>query len=174
MSTPAPEAPARGGPAAPARPAAGTGFAKKIGPLPIWGWTAIAAAAGVGYVLWRRAHPKAAASSTSTSTSTTTESQTDYAGEISTLQAEIQQLQGAPSTSSSTGTATGPPKYKAVKANGKESLNKIAKAHHTSAAAIAEFTLTNKKQISADLRKYLTSANYQRRAPEGLTFWIPE
>ena len=94
-------------------------------------------------------------------------------GEISTLQAEIQQLQGATSTPATTTTTQGTTGHKAVSASGKESLNKIAAANGSSAAAIAEYTLANKKNISATLRKYLTAGNYQARIPKGLVFWVP-
>lgn len=175
MSETTPERPARGSQSAPApRPAGGTGFAKKVGPLPVWGWVGLAALGGLGY-LWWRSHHKAAASTASTATTTSTgaTTSTDYAGEISTLQAEIQQLQGATSTPATTTTTQGTTGHKAVSASGKESLNKIAAANGSSAAAIAEYTLANKKNISATLRKYLTAGNYQARIPKGLVFWVP-
>jgi len=164
---------------------------RKYGPLPGWGWAAAAAALAGGYIWWRRRHSATSTtSSTTSSTTAATTTSTDYAGEISTLQAEIQQLQGAPSstattssttaaTTSTTGTSTGTtgpakPKYKAVTASGTESLNKIARANHTSAAAIASFTMANKTHIGAELKKYLAAGNYQARIPKGLIFWVPE
>ena len=174
MSETSPERPARGPQSAPGGPKApGTGFAKKIGPLPLWGWVTLAAAGGVGYLWWRRHH--AAASSTA-STATTTPTSTDTgvnADAASVLQSEIEQLQGAQSVSATTTTTQGTTGHKAVAANGKESLNKIAAANGSSAAAIAEYTLANKKNISAALRKYLTGGNYQARVPKGLVFWVP-
>lgn len=187
MSTPSTERPA-GGPQKPASApkAEGTGFAKKVGPLPIWGWTAIAAAAGIAYILWKRAHPSAGVSgTTSTATSTSSSTATGYGAEIATLQAEIQQLQGGSTststktstttstkTTASTSTSTITP-HKSVSASGTESLNKIAKANGSSAAAIAQFTLKYKTHIGTELKKYLTSGNYQARIPKGLVFWVP-
>ena len=82
MSETTPERPPRGPQGAPApRPAGGTGFAKKVGPLPVWGWVGLAALGGLGY-LWWRSHHKAAASTASTATTTSTgaTTSTDYAG----------------------------------------------------------------------------------------------
>ena len=175
MSETTPERPARGPqPARAASPSGGTGFARKIGPLPVWGWVGLAALGGGAYLWWRN-HHKATSATTSTAVSTSTgaTTSTDYAGEVSTLQAEIQQLQGAALTPATTTTTQGTSGHKAVTASGKESLNKIAAANGSSAAAIAEYTLANKKNISATLRKYLTSGNYQARIPKGLVFWVP-
>lgn len=175
MSESTPERPVRGSQAVPAGSRApGAGFSRKIGPLPVWGWTALAAVGGVG-VWWYLRHRKATSStaSTATTTSTASSTSTDYAGEISTLQAEIQQLQGEPSTPATTTTTQGTSGHKAVTADGRQSLNKIAAANGTSAAAIAEYTLANKRNISATLRKYLTGGNYQARVPKGLVFWVP-
>ena len=187
MSQPAPERPTSSPQSAP-KPSGGNFLTRKYGPLPGWGWAAAAAAVAGGYIWYRRRHAATSTTAgTTTATTSATTTSTDYAGEISTLQAEIQQLQGSLSTSAATttatstgtGTSTGTtsparPKYKAVTASGKESLNKIAKANHTSAAAVADFTLTNKTHIGAELKKYLNAANYQARMPKGLIVWVPQ
>lgn len=177
MSETTPERPARGPQAPPAgRSGAGAGFSRKIGPLPVWGWVTLAAAGGVGYLWWRKRHGAASGSTASTATTTATSVSTTAgvnADAASVLQSEIEQLQGAQSTDADTTTTKATTGHKAVTANGRESLNKIAAANGSSAAAIAEYTLTNKKSISAALRKYLTGGNYQARVPKGLVFWVP-
>lgn len=87
-------------------------WTRKFGPLPGWGWAAVAAVGAAGYMWYR--NRSSSSSTTGTGTSSTTGSQTstgtggtDYAPQLATLGAEIQQLQGAESTdtaSSSTGT----------------------------------------------------------------------
>lgn len=51
-------------PPAPApAPAKGGGLSRKLGPLPVWAWVALAAGGGIVYFLWKR---KSAASATGT------------------------------------------------------------------------------------------------------------
>lgn len=85
----------------------GTGWQKKLGPLPVWAWFAI----GVGGLAlgWYIYKSKKASSSASTAASASTSSglcmdaagqqvpcsQVDYGGQIATLQTEIMDLQGA-------------------------------------------------------------------------------
>lgn len=88
----------------------GFSFSKKYGPLPAWGWIALAAV-GAG-VWWYVRSRKAAAAAAAPAASSTDTSSTDYAGELSTIQSEVQQLQGAESTetgSASQGSGTGTP-----------------------------------------------------------------
>jgi hypothetical protein len=97
-------------------------FAKKYGPLPGWGWTALAAGGAGLYVWYRDKH----AASTGTSTATGTSSATtgfDYAPSIAAQQSEIQALQqgqaasntaatsSTGTTSSTTATTTAPSNY---------------------------------------------------------------
>jgi hypothetical protein len=77
-------------------PAAGGNFlTRKYGPLPGWGWGALGALGAGGYYLWRKHQASTAPATTATDTSTT-----DTAPDISAIQSEVQQLQGAASTGS--------------------------------------------------------------------------
>jgi large repetitive protein len=100
MSETAPEAP----PAPKKKPARGSGLTKKAGPLPVWGWGALAALAAGGYLWWRSRQSKSSATSSAATTSTS--SATDAA-----LETELQQLLAEQSGSgyytSTTGTGTG-------------------------------------------------------------------
>lgn len=57
MTQPAETAPSQGG-----------GLTSKLGPLPVWGWVALATAGGIGFILWRRSKANAAAATTTTGT----------------------------------------------------------------------------------------------------------
>ncbi|MDA8323850.1 MAG: hypothetical protein M0030_29130 [Actinomycetota bacterium] len=86
MSEAAPEAAPRRG---------GNFLTRKAGPLPVWGWAALGAG---GYLLYRWWSSRSAASTSATTAAATAaatpSSGIDYAPQIATLQAEIQQLQG--------------------------------------------------------------------------------
>lgn len=145
MSEPATEAtPTR------ARPPSGAGasgniFQRKIGPLPGWGWAALAAVAAGGYLWWRnRKGADAAQAAASTDASAADQAVgDDVQGQLSTVQTELQDLQGEESTEGDTtppnsGATGGTPKVKPTRhvSTGRESLNQIAKARGTSVAHI--------------------------------------
>jgi hypothetical protein len=73
----------------------GFSLSKKYGPLPAWGW-GLLGGAGI-YAVWRFYKSRSSSSAT-TATSADTSQQVDFAPQIATLQAEIQQLQGGEST----------------------------------------------------------------------------
>ena len=95
MSEAAPERTAR----APAPKAGGNFFTKKYGPLPGWGWLALAATGGVVFIWYRNRKAAAAATTTSATTAAgTAATDTGNPGaDTAALQSEIQQLQGAES-----------------------------------------------------------------------------
>jgi hypothetical protein len=91
------------------RPAAGGGFSlsKRYGPLPAWGWGLVG---GVGlYAAYRFYESRQSSSTAASSSSTSSGEAIDYAPQIATLQAEIQQLQGTGSSAVSTTTASTAP-----------------------------------------------------------------
>lgn len=102
MSEAAAEAPASGG---------GNALTRKIGPLPAWVWLAIIGAGGaLAWYVWKQRQASSAASQATTLGNCTDTSgnsvpcdQVDYGGEIATLQAEIQDLQGQKSPAPSPG-----------------------------------------------------------------------
>ncbi len=154
---------------APERPQRGNAFTKKYGPLPGWGWAGLAALAAVGVWWYRNRQSQQAAQAAQANTAASGPG-TDYGPQIATLQSEIQQLQGAGST---TPAGEGAPSHTAVTADGKKTLNQIASAHGTSAAAIADYMLRYKTSMTPTERKYLTGGNYAAKIPRGLTIWIP-
>lgn len=131
-----------------ARPPSGAGasgniFQRKIGPLPGWGWMTLAAVAAGGYLWWRnRQGANAAQAAASTDASAADQAVgDDVQGQLSTVQTELQDLQGAESAEGSTtppNSGTGGDKAKPTRhvSTGKESLNQIAKSRHTSVAHI--------------------------------------
>lgn len=94
MSEAAPER--RTTPPPPRSSEGGDVFSKKYGPLPGWGWTLLAAGAGVAYILYRK-YKSAQAAATTASAQTYTPSGIDYGPQLATIQEEIQNLQGAES-----------------------------------------------------------------------------
>lgn len=83
----------------PERPDTGSGLGEKIGPLPAWGWIALAAAGAVGVLLWLQR--RNAASSSTTTTPSVAPSTADVANlqdQLATVNSQIRNLQGANST----------------------------------------------------------------------------
>ena len=79
------------------------GLTQKMGPLPVWGWIALAAAGGIGVLVWLQ-HRKSAAADT-TGTNSTVAVQGADAATVANLQdqlgvvlSQIRDLQGGPST----------------------------------------------------------------------------
>lgn len=83
-------------------------FTRKYGPLPGWGWSLLAGGAALAYFWWKHRQAQQAASTTAGTTGTSTAySGTGYAGELASIQSEIQQLQGElASTTTSTSKTT--------------------------------------------------------------------
>ena len=142
MSEAAAEGPTRTRPAA-SSGASGNVFTRKFGPLPGWGWAAVAGVAAIGYMWYRnRSGAAAAANAAATQPDTAAAVGDDIQGQLATLQTEIQDLQGTESTEAegtgSGGSTSGGGKNRKVRhvSTGKETLNQIAKADRTSVAHI--------------------------------------
>src|SRR5215831_11020376 len=147
MSEPASERPTRGG--SPSTPPAGGGniLQRKFGPLPGWAWAGLAGAGALAWWYFRNRGKGAGQSDTGTSDTlaATDESAVgdDIQGQLSTIQTEIQNLQGAESQEGSTtpansGSSSGGTSSPAVRhvSTGNETLNQIAKGRNTSVAHI--------------------------------------
>lgn len=167
MTVPATEAgrpPARGGPK------------KILGMPPAVAYIGLfVAAGGIFYFLYKRRQGSSSASTVSAATTTTTG--TNAAGEISTLQTELADLQGAESgeaTTSKTGTTTGTPAHVVATAGGAESINKLAAKHGSSGPAALSFTAQYKPHKSREEQKYIHAGNAQARLPAGSVWWIPK
>jgi hypothetical protein len=94
--------------APPPKKAKGTGLTKKVGPLPIWGWAALAAVGAGAYIWYRDRKAKSSSAGTASTTSTTSTAGIDE----SQLAAELAQLlneegQGGGASSSGTTGTTG-------------------------------------------------------------------
>lgn len=138
-------------------------FQRKFGPLPGWGWMALAGVAAAGYLWYRNKQGSSAAGSAATSDTTAADTAVgdDVQGQLSTIQTEIQNLQGSESAEGSTtpansgtstpGTTT---TYRHV-STGKETLNQIAKARNTSVAHIV--SVSNSSPESKDNLAKLTA-----------------
>lgn len=86
------------------------GLTSKIGPLPVWGWVALAAVGGVVVLLWLRSRNSAAAGSTTSTVSPDTATVANLQDQLATVTSQIRDLQGAGSvaTNPATGPGTGP------------------------------------------------------------------
>lgn len=115
----------------PPRPQAQRGnmFTRKYGPLPGWGWAALAAAGAVGYMWWRNRQATTAAAASTAGTAPTGQAGPgiDYGPQIATLQAEVQQLQGGEGGGTETGGGT-TAQYRRHVSTGRRSLAEIAKS----------------------------------------------
>jgi hypothetical protein len=158
VSDAAPEA-SRRAPGAPGKPpSGGTGFSKKLGPLPAWAWVLLAAAGGVGYI-WYRNHKNASAASTAADTATSGDtSGTDDAASIATLQSEIQQLQGELSTQTPTpnsggGESGGGEKTTVLTVPRAETLAAYSKAQKWNPATLKAVEALNGLSASSKLKK---------------------
>lgn len=139
----------------------------------------LVAAGGIAYFLWKRHQGQASAPVTTVSAGTTTSTGSNAAGEISTLQTEIADLQGelagqAPPATSKTGTSTGTPAHTVATASGTESLNKLAAKHGSSGPAALTFTAQYKPHKSKDEAAYIHAGNAQARLKGGTIWWIPK
>jgi hypothetical protein len=144
----------------------------------------LVAAGGIAFFLWKRHQGQASVPATTVSAGTTTTTGTNAAGEISTLQTEIADLQGELSgggttgtgtgTTSKTGTSTATPPHVVATASGTESLNKLAAAHGSSGPAALTFTAQYKPHKSKDEAAYIHAGNAQARLKGGTIWWIPK
>jgi len=128
---------------APSAGASGNVFQRKFGPLPGWGWAALAALAAGGYLWWRNHQANAASSSAATPDQTAADTgvNDDVAGQLSTIQTEIQGLQGEESSEGSTPNSTTPPaKGKREVSGGAKTLNQLAKERGMSVAQIVSLS----------------------------------
>jgi hypothetical protein len=166
-----------------------SGFNKKIAGYPAWAWVTVIAGGAVVLYLWTQ-HKKNANASTGTDTSQYTPSGNEGLSteQYEDLLAQLRDIEGAqagdkdkPSGGSSGGGNKGgedePPgkEFRDVRitSNGKQSLNQIAAAHHTSAASIIE---TTKKHggIHGKLATYLHRHHFTVKVPSGVSLWIRE
>ena len=177
MSEPAAETTTPGR-AAPPRTGGTSGiFQRKFGPLPGWGWMALAAVAGAGYLWWRnRQGAQAAQAATSTDQTAAADAVgSDVQGQLSTIQTEIESLQGAQSTDTDTGTTgttgtEGKPKLTRHVSTGKESFNQIARADHTSVAHIVSVSRKS-PESRANLDKLLDWASKPGARRKGIVYY---
>ena len=173
-------------PSTEASPPPRAGGQKKIlgmPPLVAYGGLLVAAG-GVFYFLWKRHQGQASVPPTTVTAATTTSTGSNAAGEISTLQTEIADLQGELSgggttgtgtkTTSKTGTSTAVPPHTVATASGTESLNKLAAAHGSSGPAALTFTAQYKPHKSKDEAAYIHAGNAQARLKGGTIWWIPK
>lgn len=150
MSQAATEAPVRGAPSP--SPSGGSGLTRKIGPLPVWGWVAAAAAVGVGFIWWRNHQANAATAATS-DTASGVDTSTDDAASIATLQSEIQQLQGDESTDEKGKPPTDKEKTKEITVPRNETLAQLARAEKWTKATLKAVEALNGLSPASKLRK---------------------
>jgi hypothetical protein len=109
----------------------GTGLTARWGPLPVWAWMGLAIVVGaLGWFIWKSRQSGSSSSSTTSSTGNCIDtsgnsvpcSQADYGGQIATLQAEIQDLQGQQGATTPAVNATVPPNQSANVAGGVQGL----------------------------------------------------
>ena len=177
MSEPAAERATRPGQSPPA--AGGGFFQRKIGPLPAWGWLGLAGVAALGWWYFKNRGAGAGQSAAATTAADPTATGDDVQGELSTIQTEIQGLQGSESTegsstgttNSGTGSSSGgnSPAIRHV-STGKETLNQIAKARGTSVAHIVSVSSAG-PESAANLSKLEAWAAHPGTKRKGIVYY---
>jgi hypothetical protein len=148
-------------------------WAKKYGPLPLWGWALLLVGAILAYLYWKNRN-----SSATSTASTTTASDTTGAGQIPQFVNQTYTTVTPPSSdTSSTSTSTGTvssqiPGHHVVTATGNETLQQIATQYGTTPADIVAFSKAHKTHISATEAKFFSKPN--GKVPKGLVLWVPE
>src|SRR5215468_2710343 len=173
MSETAAERPTRSaGPPSPA-PGGGNILQRKIGPLPGWAWAGLA---GVGALAWWyfRNRSGQAAADASAGEDANAAVGDDVQGQLSTIQTEIQNLQGEESqegsttpANSGTGTSPAPVRHEST---GKETLNQIAKSRHTSVAHIVAVSKAS-PESKDNLAKLLSWAAHPGTRRKGVVYY---
>jgi hypothetical protein len=157
--------------------ATGNIFQRKFGPLPGWGWMALAGVAAAGY-LWYRNKKGASAAQAAASTDSGAAADavgSDIQGQLSTIQTEIEALQGAQSADTDTDTDDGGGGKKGKRptrhvSTGKETFNQIAKADHTSVAHIVSVSKKSPEN-EANLDKLLSWAARPGTRRKGVVYY---
>lgn len=113
---------------APPRVGGGGSFlSQKVAGLPTWGWLAIAGAAGVVAFLWIQRSRKATDTTGTTDSNSTDSGSSDYSSDVNQeLLAQIRDLQGAPSTSTTATTTNQLPAPTSLKFTSVTTKNAIA------------------------------------------------
>ena len=182
MSEAAAERPTRTSPPS-SSGAPGNVFTRKFGPLPGWGWAALAGVGAIVYMWWRNKQGANAAAAASTP-DTTGAVGDDVQGQLATIQTEIQDLQGEQSTdtdkdndgSSGGGVNPGGPdrggKTRRTRhvSDGKRSLNEIARSDHTSVADIVSASEAA-HETEPRLDKLQAWARHPRTRCRGVVYW---
>jgi hypothetical protein len=177
MSEPSPEATTRGSKVPPSSPAGGGNILqRKFGPLPGWGWAALAGVAALGWWYFKNRQGQAAAN-TAAATDTTGAVGDDVQGELSTIQTEVQNLQGSesqegsttPANSGTSSTGSNSPAIRHV-STGKETFNQIAKSRGTSVAHIVAVSKAG-PESQANLAKLIEWAAHPGTRRKGVVYY---
>lgn len=182
---------------APPRESTGSGLNKKIAGQPIWLWTTVGAAGAVIVWVWLRNRKSTKAGQTD---STTNPQYTPSGNEgLSTSQyedllAQLRDLQGSQSQDLSVDKEidkdvdktpkpkpgsgedeSGSKEFRDVRitTNGRQSLNQIAAAHHTSAASIVSATQRH-HGVTGKFARYVHKHHFTVKVPAGVSLWIRE
>lgn len=148
-----------------ARPQGGGFFSKKYGPLPGWGWAALAGVGAIAWFWWRSRSNSQASSPADTSGTDTGSTDPQVQDQLASLQDEIDALQGELSSTGGGsaggggggsgggdggGGSGGGSGHKWVTATGKEDLYQIARS-----AGISESKLLKLNSGQKNLQKYV-------------------
>lgn len=176
-------------PTAPATQPA-NGWSRRVAGMPLWGWSAIAAATAVVGWIWYKNKSNANANSTTSTTDTTGNNDTETGlgtDQYETIESQIRDLQSgvaAIPTTTKTG-ATGPTgpegppggpvpiKSTELTTDGKVSMNVLATRYHTSPAAIIADTEAH-GSIPNSFKTYIKVAKWSYHLPKGVHLYIPQ
>lgn len=173
---------------APPREESGSGLNKKIAGQPVWLWTAIGAAGAVIVWVWlkNRQSTKAGQSGNNTGTNpqyTPSGNEGLSSEQYEALLAQLRDIQGAqsqdkdttPTDNDSNEDESGSKEYRDVRitTDGKQSLNQIAAAHHTSAASIVSTTQKH-HGVKGKFASYVHRHHFTVKVPSGVSLWIKE
>jgi LysM repeat protein len=148
-------------------------WAKKYGPLPLWGWAAIGLVIILG-VLYLKNKSSATTADAAAQTADTTAGAGQIPQFVNQTYTTVQppSAPSPPPSTSVTPVGNQIPGHHVITANGTETLSQIASKYHTTPQDIIAFTKAHKVHQSPTETKFFSKPN--GKIPKGIVLWVPE
>lgn len=143
-------------------------WAKKVGPLPVWGWAGIVLGALLAYMYIKN---KNSASAGATDSGASAAAGTTDASQIPEFVNQTYTTVSPPAEPTNP-VSNQIPGHHVVTSNGNETLAQIAAKYGTTSADIIAFTKAHKPHLSATESKFFSKPT--GKVPKGILLWVPE